>query len=176
MKNLIKQLKTMLDKNNPKYEINHIFVDQENIVLTDTRYLIVIKHDLDIKQDMLLINDKAKYEYLHQNYSDIFGSNYITKGFSYPEYKRLIRGDMDFKYSTDGDLFNSIYDIQSKYPIAINFKLFQTLNKLNKFSIYIDKFIYNEYKLPLHLKGSIIHENCSFENDFYITFMPTIIR
>jgi hypothetical protein len=178
MKELIKKLKTILDKNNPKIEVNHILVDSENIVISDGRYLIIIKHDLVIEEDMLLINERAKFQYLNQKYSDIFGCTYITDGFRYPEYKRIIKRDSDFNYSNSSrkDLFGSIYWLQGSNPIAISYGLMQQLKKIDKYTITIDKFIYADSSNPLHFKGTIEDQKSNIKNEIYITFMPTIVN
>jgi len=104
-----------IDTNNPKFELDYLFIDSENMVSTNTRALAVVKHysvekfqdfyihksivDLAIKQtkaksfelslDKIICYDKDDFELLIISKSP--QSNYGR----YPEYKRILPPSFD---------------------------------------------------------------------------------
>ncbi len=164
----------MLDKNNPKEELNHIYVDKENIVLTNTVWLIIIKHDLNIEKPILLINDKAKYKYGNLQYSDIFGCTFIDDNFNYPDYTRILRKNNDNMSIGFCNILESIYEIQFNNNIAISYKVLSDLNKLSKL-VFIDKYDYVSNTLPLSLKGEC-NDNSGYDYAIEIMMMPYICK
>lgn len=109
LKNLIK----VCDINNPKYELNFIYIDEENAVSCNTRALAIYKHGVQsmkpfyVHQSIIkeaLRNTKAvfytldghncitaydKEEFELMQYS-MTASKYFIKKFNYPDYKRII--------------------------------------------------------------------------------------
>ena len=163
---IVKIAFTMLDKNNPKTELNHVYVDSENIVLNDTIFLIAIRHGLDIESDMLLLNDKAKYKYPNQKYSDVFQCNYIENGFKYPEYKRILQNKPSKELIKKGvSLLEGVYFTQFNNNLAISIDVLNRLKKLDKI-VKIDEYSYRENDLPIELHG------CINDMDVTVAVMP----
>jgi len=145
-------LKTILNRNNPKIEINNIFVDKENMVSTDTTILIVKKHNQDIEKSFLIINDKAKDKL---NAEDIVFDEKInyTDANRYPEYKRIVKWNGLKEYIPKYDtLIDVLYEISYKKHIILNFIDYATkFKKINKLLPKINKVSYNGENDPIQI-------------------------
>ncbi|TET89659.1 MAG: hypothetical protein E3J96_01405 [Sulfurovum sp.] len=175
--NILTQLR---ENNNPKKELNHIYVDSENIVVTDTRILIVHKHNMDIKDDFLLLNQKCKIN-MDFNIEDGFmefgvdvyrkkillrekpktGNGYF---YNYPDYKRIIPKIDSKKFSHHLKGVDALYTLTSQNGVVLDYVKFATLfRKLDK--IRFDRYYFSEKNMPI-----------AIENDnLMIVLMPLVI-
>lgn len=110
-----------IDVNNPKFELNFLYIDEENLVSTNTRALAVVKHDGKLEGnthtfihksvvDLALKQTKAvKFELdtnsIHCIDKDGAELIKISKehdffdGFKYPEYERIIPKYIENKHA-----------------------------------------------------------------------------
>lgn len=111
-KNQLKNLIMSCDTNNPKYELNFIFIDKENAVSTNTRCVTIVEHNQNTKEMWLHISlaktaikdsrdthfiiesnnsiiSTDKYEFHIMRYS-IDMTDYTYSTMKFPDYKRII--------------------------------------------------------------------------------------
>lgn len=137
LKNLIK----ICDTNNPKYELNFIYIDAENAVCTNTRALALYKHGIQnikpfyIHQSIVkeaLRNTKAvsytfdthncitaydKEDFELMQYS-MTSNKYFIDNFNYPDYKRIIPEET--KINKPFVVKEQIHGILANNEIAMN--------------------------------------------------------
>ncbi|WP_345993744.1 hypothetical protein [Sulfurimonas sp. HSL-1716] len=106
----LQQVFKTVDNKNSKFELNHIYIDDENIVSTDTRAISIIQHDekVDIPFlicrsiiDVALKNKNAYFYDIHQKGIDLLDKDdrhimsiiqpeRSDNHFRFPDYKRVI--------------------------------------------------------------------------------------
>jgi hypothetical protein len=121
----------LIDDNNPKYELNFLYVDNENIVSTNTRGLCIARHRSGIEKPFYIhkkvvkkaISDKdAKYYHLSENTvvsidrdsQEImsYHGKYNSENMFYPDYKRIIPEEFNKKHSfLENNQINGIFAI-----------------------------------------------------------------
>lgn len=111
-KNQLKNLIMSCDTNNPKYELNFIFIDKENAVSTNTRCVTIVEHNQNTKEMWLHISlakaaikdSKATHFIIESNNSiistdkdefhimrySIDMTDYTYSTMKFPDYKRII--------------------------------------------------------------------------------------
>lgn len=89
--------KAILPTGNPKFVINHVYFDEENMVATDTRVLLIHKHGMDIKTPFCAVNPKVKTNLYNLSDMKNFGSIEMGKQVwtakespGYPDYERIV--------------------------------------------------------------------------------------
>ena len=102
-----------------KKEINHILVDSENMVATDTRILIVKKHNMDIQKPFLLINDKAKHVMNTEAIEFNMKASYVLAN-GYPSYKRIIP-ELKRMVDINSKFIKALYEISSKHGVMFDY-------------------------------------------------------
>ena len=155
--------KHLIDGKNPKTELNFHFIDGENIVTTNTRILLVEKHDLKVDENKLIFPDKigkciSGLEYRPEvellNGKKAINERLVGK---YPEYKRIIPSSMNnhFEHTVD-NLLEAVYLIVSKHDIVLDFvtysAFFKELRKVSVGKKEVVKYNYNSFKEPLTIQ------------------------
>ncbi|MFY9075305.1 hypothetical protein OZZ08_10100 [Malaciobacter mytili] len=131
---LLEDILITIDKTNPKYELNFCYVDELNMVSTNTRALTVAEHGLKIEKPFFLeriLIEKATKErkaayfsispskitaYDKELYEIITFSvetpSYNTNEFKYPDYKRIFPEEWKTKISfVDYSQINGIFAV-----------------------------------------------------------------
>lgn len=148
-KNQLKNLIISCDTNNPKYELNFIYIDKENAVSTNSRCITVIEHNQNTEEMWLHISlaktaikdSKATHFIIESNNSiisvdinefhimrySIDMTDYTYSTMRFPDYKRIIpqsciKSDIPF---TDASQINGILaldevNVNPKYLPLIN--------------------------------------------------------
>jgi hypothetical protein len=155
--------KHLTDGKNPKTELNFHFIDGENIVTTNTRILLVEKHNLKVEENKLIFPDKtgkciSSLEYRPE--VELFhGKRAINESLvgKYPEYKRIIPDGMNNQMDVSVDnLLETVYLIVSKHDIVLDFvtysSLFKELRKIPVGEKEVVKYNYNSFRDPLTIK------------------------
>lgn len=148
----LKALLKVCDNNNPKFELNFIFIDKENSVSTNTRALCIVKHSAlsNTTNDMHLHNslataalkqtkavsftieesnkitalDKDDLELMTFGFSS--KSDYLDKDFRYPDYSRII--PESFKSVIPFTLKEQIQGVLALNEITVNQKYIPDFN------------------------------------------------
>ena len=122
----------MTPSNNPKLEINNIYVDAENIVATDTTMILIKPHGWDdIVEPFMIVNSKAKS---NVKTTALWNNLAISREGRYAEYKRMIPKDLtdEIELKQHDDLKIALYKLVKEKNVIINFLDFAVkLNKLN---------------------------------------------
>lgn len=102
--NLVKIIKLVVDKNNPKQELNYLYFDSLNkrLVACDTLSLLVIDTEIDMNED--------KYIAINESSKRIV---YEDKSLTYPNYERVIPQT----FTTYNNIYEMIQDSELKFPI-----------------------------------------------------------
>jgi len=127
-----------IDKNNPKFELNYCYVDDINIVSTDTRVLCVAEHGLNInkpffidrtivekavrekKADSFILNPNRIAAIQNGNEIMTFSMSYPVdmKNFRFPDYHRIIPETINTKISfVDNSQINGLFAAKK---VAVN--------------------------------------------------------
>lgn len=164
---LIATLFAILPTKNPKWELNHILFDDENIVACDTRFLIVIPNKTNYKG--LLLNSKAKIsiDKTIDNYLDEYGLWIRNSGFNYPEYRKIIRKTSEKTY------FPKMLDILDAFEAVLfnraGYIEAETMKHIEKISKILGReavsFYYTNKSNPIQV---------NLENDAIVMAMPVI--
>ncbi len=183
--------KSILDTNNPKAAINHIYFDEENMVATDTRIMLVYKHGLDIKTPFIAVNPKVKaVELMLKNEKDAGTIGMLKdtwrkvthkeKGLTlfYPDYKRIEVKDIT-KYKNqpavplsvlrtikdEEDGLSALYSLGYNSRIIFDYVAFSPfMKKLKK--IEFDEIHFTDQNHPVKLK----------KEDLYVIIMPIVFE
>jgi len=169
------------ENTNPKVELNHYFIDNENIVVTDTRMLAILKHGEEIDSKHLLLNPKFKLG-MDWDKEDGFydlGPEVLKKKklldepnkednsyfYKYPDYKRIIPQTESKYFRRETRGLDALYQLTFDHGIVFDFVKFSPRMKaLDK--IYFKSYRYSEKTSPI-----------MFENDeFIFIIMPLIMR
>lgn len=136
MKKVIDTLFKVCDYKNPRLELQHVLVENDRLVFTDTFILVSYHAKTEVDGQALLINDKAKYKYDIQKRSIIFDTMAINDGFSYPNVDRIIdpANNNEVNISDkDYTLINALYLASINYNVSMDFiKLATKLKALDK--------------------------------------------
>ena len=111
-KNQLKNLIISCDTNNPKYELNFIFIDKENAVSTNTRCVTIIEHNQNTEEMWLhislakaAIKDTRATHFIIESNNSIISidkdefhimrysidmTDYTCSTMKFPDYKRII--------------------------------------------------------------------------------------
>ena len=111
-KNQLKNLIMSRDTNNPKYELNFIFIDKENAVSTNTRCVTIVEHNqnteemwLHISLAKIAIKDSKATHFIIESNNSIISTDkdefhimrysidmtdYTYSTMKFPDYKRII--------------------------------------------------------------------------------------
>jgi len=127
-------LKTILPKNNPRKELNHIYVDNDNMVATDTTIMIIKKNILSIDKPLLIINTHAKDDIKSNDILDNMMINYCDAP-NYPDYKRIVpKVENITKLPDKYSFINTLYQITSEHGVMFDYvknaPLYKKMNKL----------------------------------------------
>lgn len=158
-------LNKILPTNNPKLEINHIFLDSENMVATDTRILIVKKHGMDdIDKEYVIVNPKAKDKSIKID-TLIDGMGYSTNYGKYPDYKRILTKEPMVKVEGDVDGLTLLQMICAEKGMMINFVDYAAFMKM------LSKITFNRYyvggkNLPITIAN----------DEYTIVLMPIVMQ
>ncbi len=175
--------KTILDTNNPKEELNHIYFDEENMVATDARMMVVYKHGMDIDVPFMAVNPRVKVskakkpkieaiDYSLSKWTNIGTIRMLkdewnkvippegTRG--YPDYKRIMP-----KYSSEGlakvSGLDALYKRGYYHGIMFNYiEYCQFMKKLDK--IEFTKVYFENKDLPIMLEN----------DDLKVIMMPVV--
>lgn len=160
----MKLLETILEKNNPKLEINHIFMDGENLVATDTKILIVKRHNEKMEEgfNALLINPKAKYPIKSEAIIlDKTANKSMASG--YPNYKRIIPQTGKNYGFEKCDGLTLIQLMMAKYNLCLdllgNSSFYKQLAKMN-----LEWYTFDGYNMPISIGNK----------EYTIVIMPMI--
>jgi len=165
--NIADILTQLRENNNPKKELNHIYVDSENMVVTDTKILLVYKHNMEIDDQFLLLNQKYKMN-MDFNIDDgfmEFGVDVYRKKalykekpkdksyfYNYPNYKRILPTYNSKKFKSHLRGIDALYTITSLNGSVFDYIKFSTfLKKLNK--IRFDRYYFSEKNLPIAIEN-----------------------
>ena len=153
--------------NHPKIALNHILIDEANIVSTDTIMLLTTPHNEDVSEKMLVINSKAKVVITAEGlYNNKPINNTLAKQ-SYPNYQQLIAQKKNYSYTEHkGNLIDTLYHITATTSWMCDYiKLSTKLNKLNKALPKVTSYLFREKTLPIQIK---------FEDGSLFILMPYI--
>lgn len=111
-RNQLKNLIISCDTNNPKYELNFIYIDKENAVSTNTRCVTIVEHDQNTEEMWLhsslaktAIKDSKATDFIIESNNSIISvdkdgfhimrysitmTNYSYSTMKFPDYKRII--------------------------------------------------------------------------------------
>lgn len=181
--NIQKLMVQARENNNPKREFNHIFVDSENFVVTDTRVLIVYKHNMEVEGKSLLLNPKCKAD-MEWNKEDgfmEFGTEVFRKKklldpgeyegmvFSYPDYKRLLPTSKPLFFNIGRTTkehikgCDALYYITHKHGVVLDYVRYATLIK-KMGSIWFDRYYFTNINMPVTIEN----------DDIKIVIMPLV--
>lgn len=159
------------EKSNPKKELNHIFIDRENMVVTDTRILVIYKHEIeDIDGEYLLLNPKAKdaidfdkkdgfFEFgldvLRRKRLDIEDNNNGGYPLNYPDYNRIVPTEKYTSFDNSCPGIEALYMICQKHSVAIDFiKFSKFFKKVDH--VMFDKYHFTESSYPIAIKNDYL--------------------
>ena len=149
---MFKMLKTILPNNNPKYELNHILVDDENMVATDTNIMIIKKHDFNFKkQPFLVLNDKAKTLINAEGIELEEKVNYTMVN-TYPNYKGIMLDTNKIKVYIPQyyGFIDCLYELSYKFGFIFNWEQYATkYKKIAKLLPKIEKVYYTQENAPV---------------------------
>jgi len=148
----IKAFEAIQPNNNPKLEINHILVDNINIVVTDTTMLLIKPHNLKVDENMLLVNDKAKFKI---DTEDLFNGFKVNKNRAdgYPNYKRIIPTGDYIMFNAPMSFIDALYTVTYNHSILFDYiKMSTIFKKLDKNLSKVVSYNFKDKNLPLCLK------------------------
>lgn len=121
-KELYNTISSILKKAQPRDELNFILIDKDNIVCTDTKRLLSIRHDLAVRAksivDLMMVKAPTKDGYTLD--SDLTLSNRKASvklnsvALNYPDYTRVIlnkQGSKSFECSKH-DIIKTLYKLE----------------------------------------------------------------
>ncbi len=175
--------KTILDINNPKEQLNHIYFDEENMVATDSRIMVIYKHGMDIDVPFMAVNPRVKVS--KSKNPKVITTDYALTGWVkagtitmlkdewakafppegtriYPDYKRIIP-----KHSSEGlanvSGLDELYSRGYYHGIMFNYiEYCQFMKKLDK--IEFTKVYFESKYLPIMLEN----------DDLKVIMMPVV--
>ena len=149
---MFKMLKTILPNNNPKYELNHILVDDENMVATDTSIMIIKKHDFDFKkQPFLVLNDKAKTP-INVEGIELEEKVSYTMANTYPDYRRIMldRNKTKVYFPEYYEFIDCLYELSHELCFIFNWEQYATkYKKIAKLLPKVEKVYYTQENTPV---------------------------
>lgn len=150
---MIKACEAIVPNNNLKTEINHILIDEENMVATDTIMMVICPHGEEIKEKALMVNNKAKYEILVDGV--IFNRYPCNSTWSetYPDYKRILPEDIEKnrRISANGEnLIYAMYRVTHDKGVIFGYVNFAPkLKKLDKLLGEVDYAVFTAKDRPV---------------------------
>ena len=145
-------LKTILPNNNQKYELNHILIDDENMVATDTKIMIIKKHDFDLKkQPFLVLNNKTKMSIKAEGIELEEKVNY-TMANTYPNYRKIMLDTDKTKIYIPKyyEFINCLYELSHELGFIFNWEQYATkYKKIDKLLPKIEKVYYTQENAPV---------------------------
>ncbi len=177
MEKYVDLFKSILEVKNPKFVLNHIYFDEENMVATNTRILLIHKHGMEIDTPFIAVNPKVKVDGYNLNKEKSLGSIQMLKeewnkvmpekvgpALVYPNYERIDvkeinKGLMEGKAalniepvkSKEGGL-NALYWLAYNEGIVVDYVGHANfMKKLAK--IDFDNLYYTEKKYPVKLEN-----------------------
>lgn len=168
MLNKIKILEKVLKKKEGFHDsLTNIYVDNEYMMATDERIMLVIPHFCNVEQQLLIVNHKAKnpvqvegsWEGLAVNYS-------IAK--EYPDYNRVLNVAKEYtKVETSWSLLDFLYNLSHYTGWLPDYTKYATLFKhLSSKLKEIKEYCYIDNKSPLFIK---------FEGGEVLVIMPITV-
>ena len=157
-------LNKILPTNNQKLEINHIFLDGENMVATDTRILIVKKHGMNIDRECLIVNPKAKDKSIKID-TLIDGMGCSTNYGKYPDYKRILTKEPMTYMEGDVDGLTLLQIICAEKGMMIDFVNYAAFMKMLS-KISFNRYYVGEKNLPITIAN----------DEYTIVLMPMVIQ
>ena len=161
----LKAFEAILEKNNPKFELSHILIDGDNIVSSDNKMILIKKHNFEVKDKFLVINNKAKFNLVADG---LFKGVAINKKFAntYPNYKSFLNFDESEIINYSNGLLKTLYWLGSNKGFIIDYGLLITkLKKLDKMLGKTKKIFFTDKKSLLKIE---------FENDYVLVMLPLI--
>ena len=149
---MFKILKIILPNDHTKLQLNHIFVDDENMVATDTEIMIIEKHNFDFdEQPFLVLNEKAKIPVKAESIELGEKVNY-TIAKDYPNYKRIILDTDKTKIYTPQyyEFIECLYELSHELGFIFNWEHYTVkYKKINKLLPKIEKVYYTSENAPV---------------------------
>lgn len=180
----LEALMNTADYQNPRLEFNDVYFDDDYIVSTDTKRMMVVKNTTDIKNVYIPKPFLDLFVHFPDNELDVVGQNVIltsndrhfhyfpTHRIKYPDYERIVPKETKTKISYEKFLKDSKVLLADGFEYPIDLRIMKidgkTLclnNDLIMEDFNFDTFCFNESYLP------IMFEN---ENARYIV-MPIIL-
>ena len=145
-------LKTILPNNNQKYELNHILIDDENMVATDTKIMIIKKHDFDFKKKpFLILNNKTKMSIKAEGIELEEKVNF-SMAQNYPDYRRIMLNTNKTKVYIPKyyEFIDCLCELSYKFGFIFNWKDYATkYKKIDKLLPKIKKVYYTSENAPV---------------------------
>lgn len=114
-----------------KDEVCNIYIDEKNIVATDTQVMLIKAHSYNIDEPFMIMNKKVKNTVLKQ--TDVWNGLPITTDGRYPNYVRVIPSKASIVVTDNKSVLDTLIEIAKFNNITINYELNgKVLTKLSK--------------------------------------------
>ncbi len=168
------------ENENPKIELNHFLIDEENIVVTDTRVLAIYKHKEEFDGRYLLLNKKSKIEIIADKDDGFFDAGieiYRKKkllnenevidkseyNYNYPDYKRIIPNSKQKSFESSYTGVDALYRLSFMHGVVFDYVKFSTLMKaIDK--VHFTRYVFSGKNLPVMIEN----------DDITIVLMPLV--
>ena len=134
-KNILAVATQIRGNNSPKLELNNFYMNEEDLVVTDTRFLLIAKHGMvEADGEFLLVNPKAKHPLSSSGFmtlvgNEIYGVNTEMVA-GYPKYQRIIPSVTQNKTLRDPlDGLTLLYKLTAEYGVVLDYVSYAALFK-----------------------------------------------